>query len=192
VERVKSWGAVAALALAPTFVNAATIDLAAAGFETNGTSATIALSAGGGEGVTVSFGSLLAFDGVTFSSFDSFDVATPADYALAFDADGFLTDTVDATGADETYVATGIVEALFTSITAGGIFAGSDAVLVSLTSSSGLVSDGFGSLIDTTEQSGSLTVEGLSTLTPVPLPAGFPMLLAGLAAFGVMRRSQRA
>lgn len=188
--------AVAAASI-PAWASAATIDIEAAGYELAASAdkqVTITADGFGFDGASLTGVDLFAFDGTTVSGFSSFDVTSAAQYSVAFSSDSFGTDLASSTAGADVALMDGSISVLFESFTGSGVFAGVDALLVTYTNANLTLNatGSFDTFFDAQGDVSTLRVQGLSDIAPVPLPAGLPLLIGGLACFGFMRRKRAA
>jgi hypothetical protein len=175
---------------------AATLDLATLGYtlgpvvaSTNLGSVTV-----GGDPATPGVLELFATEPAFELFIDSLDVADALQASFSVFGPDFGTDALSGTGAaatgtDET---TGLLQFLFTGVLGTGAYAPFDggAVLVEiliaglLPFADGFIADGTATLTYTILRDSSPAV--------IPLPAGLPLLLAGLGALAVVRRSRHS
>jgi len=188
---VRSVIAAVAVSSLPAWASAATIDIDAAGYElASGSDKSVSITADGlgftGGSSFASGVGFTAFDAPTFSVFSAFDVTSAGDYSLAFAADSLFADTANASfGAVEVSLMDGAIEVLFENFTGTGVYAGVDALLVTYANAN-LTTDASGGLVDFVdlqEDTSTLRVQGLNEVAPIPLPAGLPLMLGGLACF---------
>lgn len=182
----------------PVWASAAPIDINAAGYELAvGSDTTMTLTGDGlgFDGASLGAGIFFAVDAATFSSLSSFDVMSAADYALAFDGDGdFIYEASASFGATEVSLMDGVIEVLFESFTGAGVYAGVDALLVTYSNANltNAANAYAGFFADAQGDTSTLRVQGLNDIAPIPLPAGLPLMIGGLACFAWMRRSKKA
>lgn len=179
---MQKFAAVGAVALAPSVVTAAPIDLAADGYTLDGSSFGLA-------DVTVTidaFGDLFADDPL-FNFIAAFDVTNAADFDASIDLDGFFTDTLTASGGTEVGFITDGIEVLFEGITTTGTLAAYDggAVLITLSDTGLSAPSAFAGA-----GTGTITIEGLASIPPIPLPAGGVLLLTAAGALLLRKRRQ--
>lgn len=190
---MRSFGLAAAVALLPVVAQAATLDLATLGYARDVTVAEDAASTiiVTEDPLAPGVLQLFANDLLVELLVDSFDLSDPSQAAFVL----FAADPVDelsatgavALGTDDN---AGLVQFLFEGVFGAGIYApfDGDAVLVEV-QAGGLLpfTDGF--LTD----AGKLTVTVLAEagVGAIPLPAGLPLMLAGLGALAVVRRRGR-
>lgn len=196
---VRSVIAAVAVSSLPAWASAATIDIDAAGYElASGSDKTVSIT---GDGFGIEGGSfdpfvgLTVFDGGTLTAFSSFDVTSASQYVLGFVSDAFSTDTATAlVGATDVSLMDGAIEVLFENFTGTGVYAGVDALLVTYANAN-LTTDASGGLVDFSDDAGdtsTLRVQGLNDVAPIPLPAGLPLMLGGLACFAWIGRRKSA
>lgn len=169
-------------ALAPFTATAASIDLAAAGYELEGTSYSFP-----SVDVDIVAGSLIVFDATTFSSVTA-DIASDASTYEALLALSFtLGDEITASGGSVLGFVPGVIEILFEGISSAGSSASAfdgGAMLLTITAS------GLADLVTDTTTTGSVQAQILNAVAPIPLPAGGLLLLTGAGALVLARRKK--
>lgn len=188
MKTLRATVAAAAIALSPVVADAASIDLGAFGYEAiTGTDVPVVADT---MDVALFGATLLSSDLATSSTtfLDSFDLGVPIEAGFSHFGLGAL-DSVSALGATSVEVMTDSIEFLFEGVFGEGVFSGLDggALLVTLSAADITLFDVYFGPADL--EAFHLTAVPTS---PIPLPAGLPLLATGLLGMGILARRRRS